>query len=493
MLRSQKTDPLETFTKLTEQEHRDLGVSNAIEDFTNFLVPILEDGPIQKSFCFGACDEDDDDPFRKIEGSIMIRATAECDGAVLEGESALVSVSGLAYVVFESFGDEALADQVVDLLGPFGQFGLKEASVGLEAKTNPILKMVVSLGGKPALPTNTFTSGSPGHTIYSLIEDVADGLNFGVVGTLLPGEASVEFQVSVDPIIVNNAVQFNSTQGLGPSIFTKTRFVSGSGTEVIFGLRATLRILVAESDEGIAGGGEDTYIYLTGQIVSAVTNGVVSFGGQLALQGWWYNMFGLPFFHLGNAVAGVSLTPIPGPPFVSPKSVIFGASLCIGAKQLCEDGDLSETIFLMSYISVDAAFPVNNYFVALANELTADSILTAFGNVEGMEIFADLNDKLPAFLKNTGFTPLKECVEVTAEQLRDSSKTIDRDCFVSLSFAPFGAVADIVPSTPDVELELPQGIAFAGQVNLFDLVIFRLETRISIQQAGLDLVSFFFR
>ena len=277
-----------------DQKVRELQVSNTLDDLTDLIQPVLDGGAIQKPFCFGACDDEDDDPYRKIEGVITIKATRECNGVDLRGQSDLVSVSGLAYVIFESFGDENLANSVVNTLGPFGQFGLKETSVGIVAKVSPILKMEVGFQGKPALPINTFASGTPGFTIYSLIQDIADGLNFGVKGILVSGEASIEFEVAVDPIVVTDTVQFNSTDGLGPSIFTKSRYVSGSGTELSFGLEATLRILVEKPNEGVAADGEDTYIYLSGQIVSAVTNGVVSFGGTLTLQGWWYNVFGLP-------------------------------------------------------------------------------------------------------------------------------------------------------------------------------------------------------
>ena len=139
--------------------------SNEVNDILA-MVSVLKTGKISNDFCFGDC-SGNGEANKRINGTLVIMPSESCNGIKAVCKAGTVTVSSASYVLLKSV-DQSMAESVakaLDEMGPFGSFGLRNASIVIEATTKPDLKLAI--GGLPNLPS--ITDDTPGIAVSGLL------------------------------------------------------------------------------------------------------------------------------------------------------------------------------------------------------------------------------------------------------------------------------------------------------------------------------------
>lgn len=94
--------------------------------------------------------------------------------------------------------------QALDMIGPFGSFGLKNASISIEATTNPDLTLVIS--GSPNIPS--VTADTP--EVAKFFIDLLSNINFELTGQITRDALSVRLGAHVNMASDSSLVSFEN-------------------------------------------------------------------------------------------------------------------------------------------------------------------------------------------------------------------------------------------------------------------------------------------
>jgi hypothetical protein len=171
------------------------------------LASILRTGKISNDFCLGDCSVDGS-LNRRINGTLEVLPSESCDGVKVVCSVGSVTVATAAYVLLKSIDKDVanLLANALDQLGPFGSFGLRNASVTIEATTN--LELTLTISGSPAAPS--ITSSTP--DIAKFFIELLSKFQFQITGTMSQDSLGLKLEALVDmPSDSSSIVSFQDT------------------------------------------------------------------------------------------------------------------------------------------------------------------------------------------------------------------------------------------------------------------------------------------
>ena len=234
------------------------------------------------------------------------------------------------------------------------------------------------------------------------------------------------------------------TEQEGPKVFTSTSF--GVPPISSIGMEIGVKIWPPEP--------VTPPLIFQGRVAMTVGVGV-RLDGDMEMIGTWNRAFGVPFLHLSDIMAGVSLTLVPPPLLLAPTRLKLGGRACVGSQQVCEDKQPeNQFIDVMVYAQVDVTYPTNNFFVGMVSDFTLDHALGAVG-CHGTKFYG----MVPQFLLTSGISAVKR--DCTSDMKADHLK--NPDCFARISVAP-GETHSVAGLT------VPRGYAFSGRLNLYNVI-----------------------
>ena len=187
------------------------------------------------------------------------------------------------------------------------------------------------------------------------------------------GMLSFEMRAGLAPIEFSKSIAMSDARGnIGPSLFQRVE-MSQMGTEVKIGAELPLRICVEECD----GPREDQKaLIFSGQVY--VTLGATSqlINGELKMDGWWMEVFKVPFVHIGDGILNVGWDMKMGQFFWIPVAMKLGGKVCFGSKTACERRRPGTDNFIMgmAYAGMHATKPEENFFIGGVTDMTFSKI-----------------------------------------------------------------------------------------------------------------------
>jgi hypothetical protein len=157
------------------------------------LASILRTGKISNDFCLGDCSEDGS-LNRRINGTLQVLPSESCDGVKAVCSVDSVTVATASYVLLKSIDKDIanLLANTLDQLGPFGSFGLRNASVSIEATSN--LELTLTISGSPTVPT--ITTSTP--DIAKFFIELLSNFQFRITGTMSQDSLGLKLEALVD-------------------------------------------------------------------------------------------------------------------------------------------------------------------------------------------------------------------------------------------------------------------------------------------------------
>ena len=111
-------------------------------------------------------------------------------------------------------------------------------------------------------------------------------------------------------------------------------------------------------------------------------------------------------------------------------------------------------------MSIDANYPINNYFLGMVSTITFKKLLGLVGASFNSKTFTAAANKLPHQITDAGIYPIQE--HCSRAQLDDPAG--NPNCFVRISVSP-GKQQTVKTSTNSIIV--PSGYAFAGKAKMF--------------------------
>jgi len=373
-----------------------------------------------------------------------------------------------------------LADTIIDVAGPFGNFGIDEA--GISITITPYPEITTTISGSPKLPDLPDDASALEEFFY----DIFDGLTLSVTGNARSFESlSITLGAYLDPVVVNDGFSIEGPDGLGAGIYFKVEIIDVRPTApavptqiTSFGIELPMKICVRDCSTN-----DPETIELIGDVFAEVIVGgtappATRIGGLLSLVETWNEAFGLSILQIFDAVAGATFDLKAGFP-APPSSLTLGASGCLGSRDACtnQNTDAKDFILVGAYLGLDTAVPQKNFFLAMVSSFTVENILRVAANFED-----DLNQlvaDLPQSVLDSGITSPNaekpECMNSGNSTAQASGEEqLDLDCYAYVAISPFAT-----NRIESIDLEVPRGISFAGKLNLFDQFVVQAEAKVS--------------
>jgi hypothetical protein len=384
-----------------------------------------------------------------------------------------ITFSNVAYLIVKEI-DEDFANDLVDLLGSFGEFGVTNATLSLYVDSYPTI--VLSASGSPRL--EPLRAGAT--VIETFFYDLFTGLTFIFTGTVQSLElARIRLEAFMDVPDISPTLKVEDSDGLGPSIYYQ--YDSLKETQITtFGMTLPLTICVAQCDTGDEDDKEE--IQLKGDVNAELIVGAVpatTVGGVLSLIGEWKEPLGIPILTIYNIIAGLSLDLTkPFPACIA--KVLLGARICLGSAQACEDQVVANRDFIeaAAYINIDVYVPKQNFFFVMISSLTIEHALRIAENLSSGLKDLDLPNVLPTAVLESGITPfdgdLEKCKtsnDTEAQVL--GQQALDLDCYAYFILSPF-----FKNEIEEIGLEIPRGISFGGTLSLFGIFEARVKATV---------------
>ena len=134
--------------------------------------------------------------------------------------------------------------------------------------------------------------------------------------------------------------------------------------------------------------------------------------------------------------------------------------LCVGPQDACLKQTGDNVLSGLAYVSIDANYPINNYFLGMVSTITFKKLLGLVGASFNSKTFTAAANKLPHQITDAGIYPIQE--HCSRAQLDDPAG--NPNCFVRISVSP-GKQQTVKTSTNSIIV--PSGYAFAGKAKMF--------------------------
>jgi hypothetical protein len=466
---------LSNVRKLSPSHGRQLGITDSIKDVMSVLADLFGTGGIKVPYCFGDCTSGAPD-YKKFQGDITLAPPEDCSELTLTASADNITLSNVAYVLLNEI-DLNLANTVVNIIGPFTNFGVDQATVALTVRPYP--EIILEVKGSPALPDL-----DPGASaVEKFFYDIFDKLTLGVTGSVKSFErVYVRLDAKFPVTDIGDSFSIQSVENEGAGIYFKFEIIDlmptppATPTQITsFGIDLPMKICVRDCQS------TPEHIYLEGTVfVEFVSTStlppVARIGGMLTMKSPWSEAFGLAFLHIDNVIAGATFSlnlPFPSPPL----SLILGASACLGSVQACKDQDPTANDFIdaAAYLGLDAAVPQNNFFIAMVTSFTLENVLNVAAVVEPK--LKNLISGLPKAVLDSGITPFDatKCVELNTTKQALGEQSVDLNCYAYVVVSPLAE--NYIEA---IDLTIPRGISFGGKLNLFDIFEIRTEAQIDV-------------
>ena len=410
------------------------------------------------------------DPVRSIYGTVELKSDPYCTGVIVPATIPKLTIGSVLYLI------AGKKDIAINWMGPLKHMGIKRATLELEAGK---LGVKLSARGTPMVATDDSSA------FTAFIQKFLDYIVFEIsAGFKTQGGFTFEARAGSSPLsFANGNFQLsNAKQTIGPSVFLRHNMLPGGGSSSDVGM--TLPLLICVENCGKA---TERFLAFTGELYMSleVAAGVppsTLLNGDLKMDGWWYNMLGIPFAHLGNVWVGIGFDMKVG--IFPPTRLEIGGQMCFGKKESCVRlGPNDNFIKGAAYVGISASQPADNYFMAMVTETTLRKIFYILGDTVNSK-FYDWAGAIPEQIMNSGLEPFhREKCEAAKRAVakKEVSSTVskqsqlDMNCFAYVSVSP-AASKELEFQTGTVFID--QGIGLSGRINIMGYRV-GLEAQIS--------------
>ena len=158
------------------------------------------------------------------------------------------------------------------------------------------------------------------------------------------------------------------------------------------------------------------------------------------MEGWWYNVFSVPFVHIGDIQLGVGFDMSNGPLWWVPERLMIGGKVCFGSQSSCATST-GNFIRGATYVGLSAANPDDNYFIGMITTATIGKVFGIFGDTLD-DVFHTWSEVIPKPLRYRYISIRIKCstpptaVGSKGESKVPKAKNIDLNCYAYLSASP---------------------------------------------------------
>ena len=418
-------------------------VVSKVADVVSFIEAsktLILDASFTVPFCVGECSATPYDDESSLSGSATLKFTADLDGGEVDLYVDGITFGGLTTVIAEPLPDSA-KDILVGMMDPLSALGLGESSVIVTVTTDGVS---VTASGSPSFPD---VSGSSAfEAVLRTLSDVVVVLK----GTMTySGDATLELDVGTQPDTSNGTFAIVTEDGTeGFALFAKAADVG----ELDVGVSLPIRICVESCSSD-----SPRYLYLTGSLALELSGEEQNVEGELVMDGWWNEAFGIPFVNIADIILGIAMNL----ETFLPSKLDIGGTVCLGTWDDCstKTGTYVEG---RAYVGLDLAAPENSYYIMMISKLTIGTIFDLISEYSSFVKDLDIDSSFPA-LAESGIYPYDNSSCTTQDGTTVASYNVN--CYAYMSFN--GAGEDKTLSFQDGDLVIPNGIAFSGKIDFF--------------------------
>ena len=418
-------------------------VVSKVADVVSFIEAsktLILDASFTVPFCVGECSATPYDDESSLSGTATLKFTADLDGGEVDLYVDGITFGGLTTVIAEPLPDSA-KDILVGMMDPLSALGLGESSVIVTVTTDGVS---VTASGSPSFPD---VSGSSAfEAVLRTLSDVVVVLK----GTMTySGDATLELDVGTQPDTSNGTFAIVTEDGTeGFALFAK----AADEGELDIGVSLPIRICVESCSSA-----SPRYLYLTGSLALELSGEEQNVEGELVMDGWWNEAFGIPFVNIADIILGIAMNL----ETFLPSKLDIGGTVCLGTWDDCstKTGTYVEG---RAYVGLDLAAPENSYYIMMISKLTFGTIFDLIGEYSSFVKDLDIESSFPA-LAESGIYPYDDSSCTTQDGTTVDSYNVN--CYAYMSFN--GAGEDKTLSFQDGDLVIPNGIAFSGKIDFF--------------------------